>query len=204
MATGRRRSLFPMVYDTIMRPLEAAGVRDQRRRIGEAARGRVLELAAGTGAMLEHYGAEVTEVVATEVDPQMLGQATGRAERAAVPVELREVDAQTLPFEDAAFDTVVVALSLCTIPEPRAALGEARRVLRDDGQLLFVEHVRSLRPSIARLQDTITPLWRRMAGGCHLNRDTLRVLEDCGFRIVDVWRSGRGRGSMVQGRAEVR
>ena len=200
---GRRRPLFPAVYDTIMRPLEAWGVRDQRRRIGEAARGRVLEIGAGTGAMLPHYTSAVTEVVATEVDPHMLEQATGKLEQARVPVGLREVDAESLPFEDATFDTLVVALSLCTIPRAATALREGRRVLRDDGQLLFVEHVRSLRPAVAGLQDLVTPVWKRVAGGCHPNRDTLAVIERCGFRIEEVWRSGKRRGSVVQGRATV-
>jgi ubiquinone/menaquinone biosynthesis C-methylase UbiE len=114
------------------------------------------------------------------------------------------VDAQRLPFEDATFDTVVVALSLCTIPDAPSALREARRVLRDDGQLLFVEHVRSLRPFVARVQDAATPLWKRVAGGCHLNRDTVTAIDGAGFRIEDIWRSGRQQGSIVQGRAEPR
>jgi ubiquinone/menaquinone biosynthesis C-methylase UbiE len=196
--------LFASAYDTIMRPLEALGVRDQRRRIGEAARGRVLEIGAGTGAMLAHYTPTVTEVVATEVDPRMLERAGAKADHARVPVVLREADAQQLPFDDATFDTVVVTLSLCTIPDPQAALREARRVLRRDGQLLFVEHVRSLRPGVGRLQDAVTPVWRRVASGCHLNRDTVGVIERSGFRVEHLWRSGGRRGSMVQGRAEPR
>jgi ubiquinone/menaquinone biosynthesis C-methylase UbiE len=196
--------LLASVYDVVMRPLEAWGVRDQRRRIGAAARGRVLEIGAGTGAMLPHYTAAVDEVVATEVDPHMLRRAERKAGRAEVAVLLREVDAQHLPFEDDTFDTVVVALSLCTIPDAPAALREARRVLHDDGQLLFVEHVRSLRPRVARLQDAATPVWKRLAGGCHLNRDTVSRIDGAGFRIAEIWRSGRQQGSIVQGRAEPR
>jgi ubiquinone/menaquinone biosynthesis C-methylase UbiE len=204
--TGRQHGnrVLASIYDLVMHPLEAWGVRDQRRRLGAAARGRVLEIGAGTGAMLPHYTGEVVEVVATEVDPHMLRRAERKAGRSAVAVRLRQVDAQRLPFEDATFDTVVVALSLCTIPDAEAALREARRVLHDDGQLLFVEHVRSLRPRIARLQDAVTPLWKRLAGGCHLNRDTVTTIEGAGFRIEGIWRSGRQQGSIVQGRAEPR
>jgi ubiquinone/menaquinone biosynthesis C-methylase UbiE len=204
--TDRRRGnpLLAAIYDVIMRPMEAWGVRDQRRRVGAAARGRVLEIGAGTGAMLPHYTDAVVEVVATEVDPHMLRRAERKVGRTGVAVQLREVDAQRLPFEDATFDTVVVALSLCTIPDAPSALREARRVLRDDGQLLFVEHVRSLRPFVARVQDAATPLWKRVAGGCHLNRDTVTAIDGAGFRIEDIWRSGRQQGSIVQGRAEPR
>ncbi len=193
--------LFAAVYDTIMRPLEAWSVRGQRRRIGDAARGRVLEIGAGTGAMLGYYTPAVTEVVATEVDPHMLKRAGDKAAGARVPVVLREADAQRLPFGDSEFDTAVVALSLCTIPDARAALAETRRVLRDDGQLLFVEHVRSLRPGVARVQDAVTPVWKRIAGGCHLNRDTVGAVEAAGFRLENLWRSGKRRGSIIQGRA---
>lgn len=203
MAIDRRGNrALAAVYDTVMVPLEAFGMRRQRHRAGAEARGRVLEIGAGTGAMLPHYGAEVTEVVATEPDPHMLRRAGGRAGRTSIPVRLVEADAQDLPFDDDTFDTVVTALSLCTIPAPEAALSEARRVLRGDGQLLFVEHVRSLRPAVGRVQDLVTPAWRTVAGGCHPNRDTVQTIERAGFRLTSVWRSGKHRGSLVQGRAE--
>lgn len=198
---GGGNRLLAAVYDTVMRPLERLAVRGQRRRVGAAAQGRVLELGAGTGAMLPHYGEAVSEVIATDPDAHMLRRAGRRRSLARVPVELRQVDAQALPFEDATFDTVVVALSLCTVPRPEAALQEARRVLRPDGELLFVEHVRSLRPAVARLQDWLTPGWRLVAGGCHLNRETVTIVEQAGFRVTSVWRSGGRRGSLVQGRA---
>ena len=199
MSQGNR--LLASVYDTVMLPIEAFGIREQRRRIGAAARGRVLELGAGTGAMLEHYGDQVEEVVATDPDPHMLSRAVPRRHPAAVPVDLRQVDAQDLPFDDASFDTVVVALSLCTIPDPDRALAEARRVLRPDGRLLFVEHVRSGRPFLARLQSSLTPAWRKVAGGCHLDRDTVASIERAGFRIDHLWRNGDGKGTIVQGHA---
>lgn len=196
-----RNPLLAAIYDTVMRPIEALGIRRQRQRIGRAARGRVLELGAGTGAMLEHYGDAVSAVVATEPDPHMLRRARPRQRAAGVPVELRQADAQDLPFDDASFDTVVVALALCTVPDLDRALGEARRVLRPDGQLLFVEHVVSPRPGLARLQSWLTPAWKAVAGGCHLDRDTVGRIESAGFELDDLWRSGRGRGIIVQGSA---
>lgn len=192
---------FAAGYDVIMRPVEAAGVRAQRRRIGRAARGRVLEIAAGTGAMLGHYGPEVTEVIATEPDAAMLRRAGRRAASAGVPVHLCQADAQRLPVADGSIDSVVVALSLCTIPDVAQALAEARRVLAADGQLLFVEHVRSLRPILARAQAALTPVWKRLAGGCHLDRASVAAIERAGFELTDLWRSGGRRGVLVQGRA---
>lgn len=199
MSQGNR--FLAAIYDTVMVPVEALGIRGQRRRIGAAARGRVLELGAGTGAMLEHYGQDVDEVVATDPDPHMLARAVPRRHPAKVPVELREADAQELPFADATFDTVVVALSLCTIPDPHRALAEARRVLRPEGQLLFVEHVRSPRSWLARVQRLLTPAWEKVAGGCQLDRDTVANIRQAGFDVEGLWRSGGGRGTIVQGTA---
>lgn len=199
MSQGNR--FLAAIYDTVMVPVEALGMRGQRRRIGDAARGRVLEVGAGTGAMLEHYGDDVDEVVATEPDPHMLARAVRRRRPAKIPVQIRQADAQDLPFEDASFDTVVVALALCTIPDPRRALTEARRVLRPGGRLLFVEHVRSPRPWLAKLQRLLTPVWQKVAGGCHLDRDTVADIRQAGFDVENVWRSGGGRGTIVQGTA---
>lgn len=199
MSQGNR--FLAAIYDTVMLPVEALGMRDQRRRIGAAARGRVLEIGAGTGAMLEHYGDDVDEVVATDPDPHMLARTARRRRPADIPVQIREADAQDLPFEDGTFDTVVVALSLCTIPDPHLALTEARRVLRPDGQLLFVEHVRSPRPWLARLQRILTPVWEKIAGGCQLDRDTVADIRQAGFDVEDPWRSGGGKGTIVQGAA---
>ncbi|MDX1659682.1 MAG: methyltransferase domain-containing protein [Nitriliruptorales bacterium] len=197
-----RNPLLAAVYDLVMKPMESLGLAGQRARTAGAARGRVLEIAAGTGAMFRHYPPEEVEgVVATEPDPDMLRRARGRAQDAPVPVELQLADAQALPFEDQSFDTVLVALSLCTIPDPVAALSEARRVLRPDGRLVFLEHVRSRRGWVASLQHALTPVWRQVAGGCHLDRDTVSAIERAGFEIERLWRSGDERGSMVQGEA---
>jgi ubiquinone/menaquinone biosynthesis C-methylase UbiE len=188
--------LVAALYDPLMRAQDALGFRRQRARTAGAARGRVLELGVGTGLNLPWY-AHADEVVGVDPDAHMLRRARGRAAAAPCPVELVEADAESLPFGDGEFDTVVVALSLCTIPEPRAALSEARRVLAPQGQLVFLEHVRSERPWVAWLQDRITPAWRRMAGGCHPNRDTVAAIGEQ-FEIERVWR----KGVIVQGTAK--
>jgi ubiquinone/menaquinone biosynthesis C-methylase UbiE len=183
------------LYDQLMRPQELLGLARQRDRTAGEATGRVLELGVGTGRNLAHYR-DVTEVVGIEPDPHMLKRARRRAAAVAFPVRLVEGSAEELPFGDAEFDTVVVALALCTIPEPDAALREARRVLKPDGRMLFLEHVRSSRPVVARFQDVITLVWMRMAGGCHPNRRTVAAIERH-FEIERLWE----KGVIVQGSA---
>jgi ubiquinone/menaquinone biosynthesis C-methylase UbiE len=158
----------------------------------------VLEVGVGTGLNLPYYEA-ADEVVGVEPDPHMLGRARARAAEAPCPVRLVEASAESLPFADGEFDTVVFALSLCTIPDARAALAEARRVLAHDGRLIFLEHVRAERPLAAALQDRAAPLWRRVAGGCNLNRDTMAAISE-EFEIESVWR----KGVIVQGEARPR
>ena len=142
---------------------------------------------------------ERREVVGIDPDPHMLRRAQRRAEKAPCPVRLVEADAQDLPFGEHEFDTVVVTLSFCTIPDPAAAVAEARRVLKPDGRFLFLEHVRSERPWVARLQRGVTPAWKRVAGGCHLNRSTVATIEG-EFELERIWR----KGVLVQGAARPR
>ena len=203
---ARSETSHPIVaagYDTIMRPADKLlGMDKQRRRTVASATGRVLEVGFGTGLNLPYYP-EVTEVVGVEPDPHMRRRATTRMRAVAprFPVELVPAAAEQLPFDDDAFDTVVVCLVLCTVDEPRRALQEARRVLAPDGQLLMLEHVRSERPAITWMQHALTPVWRNIAGGCHLDRRTVALAEDVGFTFEHLWRSGSGTGMMIQGRA---
>lgn len=101
-------------------------------------------------------------------------------------VEVLEQSAEELPFPDAGFDTAVTTWSLCTIPHPVQALREARRVLRGNGLLIFVEHGRPPNRGVARWQDRLTPIWRRCAGGCHLNRPIDALVRDAGFAIIEI------------------
>jgi ubiquinone/menaquinone biosynthesis C-methylase UbiE len=194
----RGHPLAAAFYDPLMRVQGVLGLERQRARTAREATGRVLELGVGTGLNLPHY-ANAAEVVGIDPDPYMLSRARPRAAAAARAVELVEGSAEALPFEDGSFDTVVAALSLCTIPDAAAALREARRVLRPDGRLLFLEHVRAERPWAARLQDRLERPWMRVAGGCHPNRDTVAAIGEA-FEVERLWR----RGILVQGAARRR
>ncbi len=169
--------MFAAGYDRFLAGTERAGLGRRRRELLAAAGGRVLELGAGTGHNLEHYPDAVTELVLTEPDEFMARRLRRRAGAATRPVEVIEVAAERLPFEDASFDTVALTLVLCTIPDPAAALAEAARVLRPGGRLLFLEHVRSPDPRVARWQDRLERPWRFVGDGCHCNRDTLAAIE---------------------------
>lgn len=184
------RSGFPALYDFVMRAAERGRLADWRREVVRPAEGDVLEIAAGTGLNFSYYRAGVT-VVATEPDLCMLERARCRAERADARIVLVAADAQSLPFRDRTFDTVVVGLGLCTIPSPPRALAELRRVLRSGGVARLLEHVRVERPVVGRLQDLLTPVWRRLAGGCRLNERSVETVRCAGFR-VDAVRSHMG------------
>lgn len=158
----------------------------QRRELLAAAEGRVLELGVGTGANLPFYGEGVEEVVAIDPHGAVLEKAARRLRRldGRLPyrVDLQQVDARALPYDDASFDTVVAFLVLCTIPDPGLAAAEAHRVLRPDGRLLVLEHVGAERgTSLRRWQRRLDPAWSRLAVGCHLDRDTAGVLAGAGF-----------------------
>ncbi len=151
------------------------------------ARGRVLELGVGTGSNLAYYPATVTEVVGIDPHDAVLERAEEEARRLdrdgrPYRVRLHRADAERLPYDDTSFDTVVAFLTLCTIPDYRAAAREAFRVLRPDGALLVMEHVRAPDGSrLARWQRRIDPVWTRLAVGCHLDRDTGAALRAAGF-----------------------
>jgi len=176
---------FPALYDYVMRTAERGHLSGWRRDLAGAAEGDILEIAAGTGLDFPQYRAGVT-VVATEPDLPMLTLARERAGHVAATILLVAADAQALPFRDRAFDTVVVGLGLCTIPSPPRALGELRRVLRPGGVARLLEHVRVERPVVGWLQDVLTPLWRRIAGGCRLNERSVETVRGAGFRIDDL------------------
>ncbi len=154
---------------------------ERRGRLLTGARGAVLEIGGGTGANLPHYRG-VERVIVSEPDPFMRKRLGPKLEDASVPVEISAAGAEALPFPDASFDTVVSTLVLCTVLDQGAALEEVRRVLRPGGRLLFIEHVRA-DGAAARWQDRLEPLWGRLLGGCHPNRDTVAAIEEAGFEI---------------------
>jgi ubiquinone/menaquinone biosynthesis C-methylase UbiE len=171
--------------DWAMRPLYPA-----RRLVVPEATGRVLEVGIGTGLNLGLYGS-IDELHAIDPDPFMLERAAPRVRALPFPAELHRSGAESMPFPDARFDTAVITFTLCTIPDPAAALAEVKRVLKPTGRLLFVEHTRSVQPSLGRVQDLLTPLWKRIGGGCHLNRPAVELMRRAGFEVrgcEPVWR----------------
>ena len=173
------------LYDTVMAPLERGGFRDIRKQLLHQARGTVLEIGAGTGVNFPYY-TEAAHVIAVDPDPGMMARSVPRATQAPVPIAVLRARAEALPFPDHTFDTVVGTLVFCTIPDPRQALCELQRVSKPAGTALFFEHVRVHRPLAGRLQEWLTPLWKRLAGGCHLNRDTLALLTQAGFAVTRI------------------
>jgi len=158
--------------------------------IGQRARGRVLEVAVGTGRNLPFYQAEVT-VAGVELSPAMLSIARQRAAGLGREADLREGDAERLPFDDASFDTVVCGLALCTIPSPAAAVGEMRRVLRPGGRLLLLDHIGSSWPPVYAAQWLLERVTVRTAGE-HFTRRQLPLVTAAGFGIVEAERLKAG------------
>jgi ubiquinone/menaquinone biosynthesis C-methylase UbiE len=187
--------VFARLWDTIVR---LGGEPEQRHRdemVG-GLRGLVLEVGAGTGLNLSRYGPEA-RVVAVEPEPTMARAAADRAMEAEAEVAVLRGAAEDLPFGDATFDAVVVCYVLCSVADPDRAVSELRRALRPGGEIRVYEHVRSAHPGWARVQDVITPVWRRFGCNCHPNRDTAAILEAAGFE-VDVRRFSFGPPAPVR------
>lgn len=160
---------------------------DERRRWVPRARGEVLELGVGSGLNLAFYDrTSVAKVTGIDPSAPLLARAASRVAAAPVPVELVRGHAERLPFPDRSFDSAVVTYSLCSVDDPARALAEVRRVLRPDGELVFVEHGLARDASTRRWQRMITPVWRRVGGGCHLDRDIAAILREAGYRSDDL------------------
>lgn len=176
---ARGHRVFAAFYDRLVAPMERTVLGPIRSELVGGLTGSVLDVGAGTGANLPHFR-DATAVVAAEPDPAMRRRLTARLGEAAVPVEVSDAGAQALPFPDASFDAVVFTLVLCTVPDPGAALAQARRVLRPGGTLVALEHVRG-HGGHARWQSRLDPVWTRVMAGCHLDRDTAATIRSAGF-----------------------
>jgi ubiquinone/menaquinone biosynthesis C-methylase UbiE len=157
-----------------------------RQRVTAAAAGRVLEVGVGSGLNLRLYPAPVSSVIAIDPSPQLLIKARARTSTARTAIALVRSAAEHLPFASSSFDTVVVTWTLCSVSDVSAALAEMRRVLKGGGRLLFAEHGWSPERPVQRWQTRLTPLWKRIAGGCHLDRPVRQLVEDAGFVIVHI------------------
>ena len=162
------------------------------------ASGRVIEVGAGHGANFARYPAAVSDVLAVEPEPYLREKAQEAAGRAPIPVRVVEGLADALPGADGEFDTAVASLVLCSVPDQQAALAEMRRVLKPGGRLLFYEHVIADEPGLRRVQQRLNPLWRRLAGGCNLVRDTSAAVAAAGFEVESLRRFDMPRGGPVK------
>lgn len=156
----------------------------QREKVVPLARGRVLEVGIGSGLNLPFYdGSKVTRVWGLDPSPEMIRMARKAAERAPLEVEFVGLPIEEIPLDDSTVDTVVVTYTLCTIPDTEPALRQMARVLKPGGELVFCEHGLAPDAGVRRWQDSINPIWKRLGGGCHLNRDIPELIKRGGFRI---------------------
>ena len=153
-----------------------------RRRVVAQARGKVLEVGVGSGLNLPFYDG-ATHVIGLDPSTKLLSMAHVAAAGIGKSIELVEGVAEAIPLPDQSVDTIVSTWTLCSIPDVARALGEMRRVLKPGGRLVFVEHGRSSEARVVRWQDRLTPLWKRIGGGCHLNRPIEQLIREAGFQV---------------------
>ena len=180
------RYILPPLMDLTLR---AAPLAEERSRIVPLAHGRVIEIGFGSGLNLPFYGPDVHAVDAVDPSGELWKLAHARLEQVPFSVELTLTSAERLPFDGGTFDTAVMTWTLCSIPDPAAALGEIRRVLVPGGRLLLIEHGRAPDARVRAWQDRLTPAWRHLAGGCHLNRPIADLVVAAGFRFVKLEQS---------------
>jgi len=176
--------LFARAFARAVGGMDRRGAAEHRRRILAGLHGSVIEIGAGAGSSFPLYPPAVTRVLALEPDDYLRSVAEKQVAAAGVPVTVVAAAAEDIPAESGSADAVVASLVLCSVKDQSAVLAEIRRVLRPGGQLRLLEHVRSPHPTVARLQDRLTPVWGRLAMGCQLNRDTVPLVESSGFRIT--------------------
>jgi ubiquinone/menaquinone biosynthesis C-methylase UbiE len=175
------RHVLPHCIDFVMRRGQPT---DLRREVLEGAQGNVLEVGVGSGLNLPHYGRAVRSVTGVDFSLKLLAMAERRAAGQPFPVELVQAGAERLPFESRRFEAAVSTWSLCSIAGVEAALAEVRRVLKAGGCLHFIEHGLAPEPRVRGWQARLTPIWKRVAGGCHLDRKIDSLIAAAGFRIV--------------------
>ena len=172
--------ILPHLIHLAMRRQDFAPYRE---RVLANAQGRVLEIGIGSGLNLPFYAQRAQQVIGLDPSPRLLAMARGAGRKAGGAIELVEGSAEAVPLEDRSVDTVVTTWTLCSIPDPRRALAEMHRVLRPGGRFLFVEHGLAPDPKVRWWQDRITPAWKRVGGGCHLNRAIAQLIEEAGFQF---------------------
>jgi ubiquinone/menaquinone biosynthesis C-methylase UbiE len=184
------------IYDVLNWYNEANLLPEHRRYLARGVQGPVLDVGTGTGGMLPYFGAVAQrdgpiQLHGIEPDPHLRARAEQKAERVGFDIDIRSAEAESLPYANESFTVVVASMVFCTISDVEQALEEINRVLRADGELRFFEHVRS-DDSHGRYQDLFTPVWKRIAGGCHLNRRTGRTLANSPLEITEIDRFDTG------------
>jgi len=175
------RYILPHLLNLAMRNSQLALY---RQRVVSLASGRVLEIGIGSGLNLPFYTAHTTELIGLDPHPKFVDTASRQA--SSVPAKILGGSAESIPVDTASVDTVVTTWTLCTIPDVTAALREMRRVLKPGGQLLFVEHGLAPEEGVRRWQHRLTPLWKGIAGGCHLDRPIAELVKNAGFEIAHI------------------
>jgi ubiquinone/menaquinone biosynthesis C-methylase UbiE len=173
--------ILPRLLDLTLRNQEVTRYRAQ---IVPRAHGIVLEVGIGSGLNLRYYGRQVRQVYALDPSPELLRMARRQARKAPFPVAFLACRGETIPLGTHSVDTILTTFTLCTIADPLAALGEMRRVLKPGGELLFAEHGLAPDPGVRRWQHRCNPLWRRIAGGCNLDRKMDELIGAAGFHIA--------------------
>jgi ubiquinone/menaquinone biosynthesis C-methylase UbiE len=172
--------ILPRLCELAMRNKQLVPYRE---RVIGAAEGRVLEIGIGSGMNLPFYRPPVREVLALEPAPRLIAMARSASRASSMPVTFLEASAEAIPLDEHGIDTIVTTWTLCSIPQAATALADMRRVLRPGGKLLFVEHGLAPDEAVRWWQDRLTPAWRCISGGCHLNRPIRSMIEGAGFRI---------------------
>ena len=182
--------IVPLLINLAMRRRDLAAYRS---RVVPAADGCVLEIGIGSGLNLPFYSRNVERLIGLDPSPKLLSMVRQNLRPGTPSLELIDGSAEAIPLENNSVDTVETTWTLCSIPDVGRALREMHRVLRPTGRLLFVEHGRAPEPNVRWWQDHLTPAWKRIGGGCHLNRAIQSLIEDAGFQF-DLFETGYMRG----------
>jgi ubiquinone/menaquinone biosynthesis C-methylase UbiE len=182
---------FAKWYDLFMVPLERKKFKTIRINLLSKASGKVLEIGSGTGINFPIYRS-VESVTAIEPNPHMIKRSLAKKAMSKIPIEIVNIGAEQLPFDNDSFDTVVATLVFCTIPDVEKALLEMKRVCKPEGKILLFEHVKLDNRFLAKLQDWLTPFWKKICDGCCLNRATTYLLKKNGYQMIHMEKFYRG------------
>ncbi|MEM7364629.1 MAG: class I SAM-dependent methyltransferase [Pseudomonadota bacterium] len=174
------RNILPRILDTAMNQTAFRAIRET---MVSQARGRILEIGMGSGLNIPHYRQDVQHLVALEPSEKLRTMAASRAQPRSLELEFIGLSGESIPVEDNQFDDVVITWTLCTIPDHHQALAEIRRVLKPGGRMIFSEHGLAPEPSVQKWQHRINPFWNVICGGCNLNREPVRDIEQAGFKV---------------------